>query len=76
LPVFNELYRKVKSGFETRRVISSCGKRDYQKQLAKELNALGNSEMWLAGKAVRALRPREKARAITKQTRGIAGRKA
>lgn len=75
-PVFNELYRKVKRGFETRRVISSCGRPDYQKQLAKELNALGTSEMWLAGKAVRALRPREKARAITKQTKGIGGRKA
>ncbi|MDD5483162.1 MAG: ketol-acid reductoisomerase [Kiritimatiellae bacterium] len=76
MPVFNELYRKVKSGFETKRVIASCGRPDYQKQLAKELNALGNSEMWHAGKAVRALRPREKAHAITKQTRGIGGRKA
>jgi len=76
LPVFNDLYRKVKDGSETRRVISSCGKPDYQKQLAKELNALGTSEMWLAGRAVRTLRPREKARAITKQTKGIGGRKA
>ena len=76
LPVFNDLYRKVKDGSETRRVISSCGKPDYQKQLAKELNALGTSEMWLAGRAVRTLRPREKARTITKQTKGIGGRKA
>ena len=76
LPVFNDLYRKVKDGSETRRVISSCGKPHYQKQLAKELNALGTSEMWLAGRAVRTLRPREKARTITKQTKGIGGRKA
>ncbi len=76
LPVFNDLYDKVRNGFETRRVISSCGKPDYQKQLAKELGAIGNSEMWQAGNAVRALRPREKARAITSQTKGIGGRKA
>jgi ketol-acid reductoisomerase len=76
LPVFNELYKKVKTGFETRRVISSCGRPDYQKQLAKELNTLGTSEMWIAGRAVRSLRPREKARAVTKQTKGIGGRKA
>jgi len=76
LPVFNDLYNKVKSGFETKRVISSCGKPDYQKQLAKELGVIGNSEMWRAGKAVRDLRPREKAHAITSQTKGIAGRHA
>ena len=76
LPVFNDLYNKVKTGFETRRVISSCSSPDYQQRLAKELNALGNSEMWSAGKAVRSLRPREKARIITKETKGIGGRKA
>ena len=26
--------------------LSACGKSDYQKQLAKELNVVGNSEMW------------------------------
>lgn len=76
LPVFKKLYQRVKGGIETSRVISACGKPNYQKLLAKELNALGNSEMWLAGRAVRALRPREKARAITGQTKGIGGRKA
>ena len=76
LPAFNLLYQRVKSGAETKRVITTCGKPDYQKQLAKELNALGTSEMWTAGKAVRALRPREKARAQTSQTKGIGGRKA
>jgi ketol-acid reductoisomerase len=74
LPVFKDLYNRVKSGKECARVLSACGKADYQKQLTKELNALGNSEMWRAGKAVRALRPKEPARAIAKGTKGVAGR--
>ncbi len=76
LPVFKKLYAAVKSGSEARRVIAICGKPDYQQKLAQELNALGNSEMWQAGKAVRALRPKEPARAITKGTKGVVGRKA
>jgi ketol-acid reductoisomerase len=74
LPVFKELYQRVKTGKECARVLSACGKRDYQKQLTKELNTIGNSEMWQAGKAVRALRPKEPARAIAKGTKGVAGR--
>ena len=74
LSVFKDLYQRVKSGKECARVLSSCGKPDYQKQLTKELGAIGNSEMWRAGKAVRALRPKEPARAIAKGTRGVAGR--
>jgi len=42
--------------------------------LTKELNAIGNSEMWQAGKAVRALRPKESARLIAKGTKGVGGR--
>jgi ketol-acid reductoisomerase len=76
LPVFNDLYKAVKTGKETRRVISSCGKPDYQKQLDKELAVIGNSEMWTAGKAVRALRPKEVAKASGKGTKGIGGRGA
>ncbi len=76
LPVFKSLYAAVKSGRETRRVLASCGKPDYQKTLARELNAMGSSEMWRAGEAVRALRPKESARAITKGTKGVAGRGA
>ncbi len=75
LPVFEELYKRVATGKETARVISSCGRKDYQKQLGKELAAIRHSEMWQAGAAVRQLRPREKAKAITKSTKGIAGRK-
>ncbi len=74
LPVFKELYRRVKTGEECKRVLSACGKADYQKQLDKELNVLGNSEMWRAGKAVRALRPKEAARTIAKGTKGVSGR--
>src|SRR5512137_784480 len=62
LPVFKELYRRVKSGEECKRVLTACGRPDYQVQLTKELNTMGNSEMWRAGKAVRALRPEEPAR--------------
>jgi ketol-acid reductoisomerase len=76
LPVFQELYRRVKSGKECARVLSACGKPNYQEQLAKELAAIGNSEMWTAGKAVRALRPKESAKAIVKGTKGVTGRAA
>ena len=74
--VFRELYERVKSGVETRRVIETCGAADYQKQLAKELAEIGNSEMWRAGKATRDLRPKEPARQITSDTKGVAGRGA
>ncbi len=76
LPVFRELYQRVASGVETRRVLQSCGRPDYQKQLTSELNSMASSEMWLAGKATRALRPRERAREISRATKGIFGRKA
>ena len=76
MPVFKELYKRVKSGAETKRVLSVCGRADYQKRLTKELDELGNSEMWRAGKATRSLRPKEHAKAITKGTKGIGGRKS
>ncbi len=76
LPVFNRLYDSVKAGRETRRVLSACGRPDYQKTLARELNALGQSEMWRAGRAVRALRPKAPARAIARGTKGVGGRSA
>ncbi len=75
LPVFRELYKSVKAGKETRRVLSSLGRSNYKEVLDKELGVMGTSEMWRAGKAVRNLRPKEKARAITGQTKGVAGRK-
>jgi ketol-acid reductoisomerase len=74
LPVFKELYKRVKTGKECARVLSACGKPEYQKQLTKELAEIGDSEMWQAGKAVRALRPKELAKAISKGTKGVTGR--
>jgi len=76
MPVFKEIYRRVKSGEETRRVLSACGRSNYQEQLTKELETMANSEMWLAGKATRSLRPKEQSKKISKATKGIAGRKA
>jgi ketol-acid reductoisomerase len=74
LPVFKELYGRVASGKETQRVLESCGAADYQQMLAKELAEMGNSELWLAGKATRSLRPKEPAREITAATKGVGGR--
>jgi ketol-acid reductoisomerase len=74
LPVFEKLYNSVKIGQETREVIRDCGKKDYQKYLDKKLAEIGDSEMWRAGAAARALRPNEKAKIITSATRGISGR--
>jgi len=75
MPVFDQLYRRVASGVETRRVIDMCGKPDYQERLSQELATMGNSEMWRAGKTTRGLRPKEKARKISKSTKGLTGRK-
>jgi ketol-acid reductoisomerase len=75
LPVFKQLYARVASGKEAERVITACGAANYQSQLAKELGEIRDSEMWRAGAAVRALRPDEKARVVSKATKGVAGRK-
>nr|VFK24251.1 MAG: ketol-acid reductoisomerase [Candidatus Kentron sp. LFY] len=74
LPVFKELYRRVKDGTETARVIDACGAADYQQTLGTELSELGNSEMWRTGKATRNLRPKEVAKTITGDTKGVGGR--
>ena len=60
LPVFKELYRKVKSGEECVRVLQSTGSPDYRDKLEAELRELGGSEIWKAGAAVRKLRPENK----------------
>jgi ketol-acid reductoisomerase len=56
-PVFEELYRKVERGDETRRVLEANSRKDYREQLQKELKAVAQSEMWQAGAVVRSLRP-------------------
>lgn len=57
LPVFKELYKRVKSGEECVRVLQSTGATNYKETLDAELRELGNSELWRAGAAVRKLRP-------------------
>jgi ketol-acid reductoisomerase len=74
MPVFKELYERVASGTETARVISACGRPDYKQLLGKELGVMGNSEMWLAGKATRALRPKEPAKKDASTAAGTGGR--
>jgi ketol-acid reductoisomerase len=56
-PVFEELYKKVAAGDETRRVLESNSRSDYRQQLEKELKEVADSEMWQAGSVVRSLRP-------------------
>jgi len=74
MPVFELLYDRVASGKETARVLESTGGANYQELLGKELAEMGNSEIWRAGKATRALRPKEAAKAISADTKGIGGR--
>jgi ketol-acid reductoisomerase len=74
LPSFKELYKRVREGVETARVISECSKPDYQTKLNAELAEIRNSEMWQAGAAARSLRPKEPERKITDATKGISGR--
>jgi ketol-acid reductoisomerase len=56
-PVFEDLYDRVKTGKETKRVLEANSAPDYLENLRKELDEIKNSEMWTAGAAVRALRP-------------------
>ncbi len=56
-PLFEELYDRVKSGEETRRVLEANARPDYREQLEKELREIRESEMWAAGKIVRSMRP-------------------
>src|SRR6056297_207202 len=57
LPVFKELYERVKTGKGTERVLSSTSGAGYRDQLEKELAEIRDSEMWQAGTQVRKLRP-------------------
>src|SRR6476469_9551947 len=56
-PVFEKLYQSVASGEEARRTLEANSRPDYRQQLEKELKEIADSEMWQAGKQVRALRP-------------------
>lgn len=56
-PVFEQLYNEVASGNEAQLSIDSNSKPDYREKLELELKELRESEMWVAGAAVRKLRP-------------------
>lgn len=61
-PVFESLYKSVETGEETRRTLEANSRPDYRQQLEKELKEIADSEMWQAGKQVRALRPEQQGR--------------
>lgn len=56
-PVFEELYKRVTAGEETKIVLEANSAPDYREKLEKELSQMRDSEMWKAGAAVRSLRP-------------------
>lgn len=60
VPVFEELYDRVKTGKETKRVLEANSAPDYLEKLKEELDVIHNSEMWKAGVAVRSLRPEKR----------------
>lgn len=60
VPVFEELYDRVKTGKETKRVLEANSAPDYLEKLKEELDVIHNSEMWKAGAAVRSLRPEKR----------------
>ncbi|PIP40876.1 MAG: ketol-acid reductoisomerase [Desulfobacterales bacterium CG23_combo_of_CG06-09_8_20_14_all_51_8] len=59
-PVFEDLYKSVANGTETRRVLDVNSRPDYKERLREELDRIKYSEMWKAGAAVRSLRPTER----------------
>jgi ketol-acid reductoisomerase len=61
-PMFEQLYKSVAEGEETRRVLESNSRPDYRQQLEKELKEIAESEMWEAGTVVRSLRPERAAK--------------
>ena len=73
-PVFKKLYKRVKEGSETKRVLSECGRHDYQERLNKELEAIKNTEMWKTGAMVRRLRPKEEQKYSEQIKKGTRGR--
>jgi ketol-acid reductoisomerase len=57
VPVFEDLYESVASGHEAGVVIKANSHKDYKKDLDKELESMGNQEVWRVGRFVRELRP-------------------
>ncbi len=69
-PVFEELYKSVETGEETKRVLEANSRKDYREQLEKELKEIAESEMWQAGKAVRGLRRNGRGKAASQWPNG------
>ena len=61
-PVFKRLYNSVKTMQEAKEVIRDTSGADYKEKMLAKLSELHNHEMWLAGQAVRKLRPHEAAK--------------
>jgi len=62
-PVFEELHKSVVTGEETKIVLEANSAPDYKEKLKKELGEMKDSEMWMAGAAVRSLRPEKRRKA-------------
>jgi len=56
-PIFKKLYKSVSTGEETRLTLEANSKKTYRKDLARELKAVRDSEMWKVGALIRELRP-------------------
>jgi len=57
MPVFEELYERVKNGIETKNVLEANSNPNYREKLDEELKQMRESEMWQTGTQVRKLRP-------------------
>jgi ketol-acid reductoisomerase len=68
-PVFEDLYKSVATGEETRRTLDKNSRADYKESLEKELKEIREMEMWRAGETVRSLRPERQTRASSKTDR-------
>ena len=56
-PVFEELYKSVKDGIETRKALEFNGRKTYREDLERELKGIKDQEIWRVGRTVRTLRP-------------------
>lgn len=56
-PVFQDLYKSVKSGNEAKVTIEANSKPDYREKLEEELTRMRELEIWKTGVEVRKLRP-------------------
>ena len=55
-PLIEELYEKVKSGEEAKRIIECNSDTDYREKLDCELEKINNEEIWKVGREIRKLR--------------------